>query len=169
MHPAVGQLEALPYADATFDVTLVMGVLEYAEASIAVNEISRVTRPGGLVLITMLNPMSAYRIAEWFMYWPLLRMLDALEESLHVPVERRHGVAATGIHALTPGKLRRLMEQANLKPIELIYYDHALPIRSSGRLPSLAGRAGPAGHEREAAGRWSSWLGTGYLVTAIRG
>jgi len=168
VYPAVGQLEALPYADATFDVTLAMGVLEYTDASTAVSEISRVTRPGGLAVTTMLNPLSLYRITEWIIYRPLLRVLGTVEILLHVPIERRHRTGTTGIHGLTPGKLRRLMRQANLEPVELVYYDLTLPVPPFGRLPSTAGRAGRPDHEREAGTRWSRWLATGYLVAARR-
>jgi ubiquinone/menaquinone biosynthesis C-methylase UbiE len=167
IYPAVGQLEALPYADATFDVTLVMGVLEYANAFAAVSEISRVTRPGGLVVITMLNPLSPYRITEWIIYRPLLRFLGAVEIWLHVPAERRHKAEATGIHGFTPGRLRRLMTQANLEPVDLVYYDMALPIPPFGRPPAI-GSAERTSRERMATARWSRWLGTGYLVAARR-
>ena len=168
VYAAVGQLEALPYADATFDVTLVMGVLEYANASAAVNEISRVTRPGGLVVITMLNPLSPYRITERILYRPLLRVLVAIETCLHVPAERRREAGTTGIHALTSGKLRRLMKQADLEPVNLVYYYLTFPVPPSGRLPFLAGGAERPGHERVATARWNRWLGTGFLVTARR-
>jgi ubiquinone/menaquinone biosynthesis C-methylase UbiE len=168
VYPAVGQLEALPYADGTFDVTLVMGVLEYANAWAAVNEISRVTRPGGLVVVTMLNPLSPYRIAEWSFYQPLLRVLGAFEMCLRVPAERQHKASALGIRGCTSGKLRRLMAQASLKPVDLVYYDVAFPVPPFGRLPSIANRAERAGHERLATPRWSRWLGTGYLMTARR-
>jgi ubiquinone/menaquinone biosynthesis C-methylase UbiE len=168
VYPAVGQLEALPYADATFDVTLVMGVLEYANASAAINEISRVTRPGGLVVITMLNPLSTYRIIEWIIYWPLLRVLGSIEGYLHVPSERRHTARATGIHAFTSGKLRRLMSQAHLKQVDLVYYNVTYLVPPLDRLPSIAGRAERTGYGRTATARWSHWLATGYLITAKR-
>ena len=168
VYPAVGQVEALPYTDATFDVTLVMGVLEYADASAAVNEMSRVTRPGGLVVISMLNPLSLYRITEWILYRPLLRVLAAVKVCLHVPEERRHKAGATGIHAFTPGELRRLMTQADLEPVSLIYYDLTFPGPPFGRLASIAGRAERPSHERVAAARWSRWLCTDYLVAATR-
>jgi ubiquinone/menaquinone biosynthesis C-methylase UbiE len=147
IYPAVGHLEALPYADATFDVTLVMGVLEYVNAWAAVTEISRVTRPGGLVVVTMLNPLSPRRIAEWIIYRPLIRLLGAVEICLRVPVGRRHKAGVTGIHAFMPGKLRRLLRRAELEPVDLVYYDLAFPGLPFGRLPSL---------------------GTGYLVAAKR-
>jgi ubiquinone/menaquinone biosynthesis C-methylase UbiE len=169
VYPAVGQLEALPYANATFDVTLTMGVLEYTNARVAVNEISRVTRPGGLVVATMLNPLSPYRIAEWILYRPLLRVLGAVEMCLHVPEERRHRAGATGIRMHTSGKLRRLMTQANLIPVQLVYYDATSPIPPSGHLRSIARQAGRAGRERMTAAKWSRWLGMGYVVVARRG
>jgi ubiquinone/menaquinone biosynthesis C-methylase UbiE len=168
VYPAVGQLEALPFADATFDVTLAMGVLEYTDARIAVSEISRVTRPGGLAVTTMLNPLSPYRITEWIIYRPLLRALGVVEILLHVPIERRHRTGTTGIHGLTPGRLRRLMRQVNLEPVDLVYYDLTLPVPLFARLPSTAGRAGRPDYEREARARWSRWLATGYLVAARR-
>jgi ubiquinone/menaquinone biosynthesis C-methylase UbiE len=168
VYPAVGELEALPYADATFDVTLTMGVLEYTNARAAVNEISRVTRPGGLVVATMLNPLSPYWIIEWIFYWPLLRVLGAVEMSLRVPAERRHTAGATGIHAHTSAKLRRLMTQANLIPVKLVYYDTTIPILPFGHLPSKAGRTEQAGKERMTAAKWSRWLGMGYVVVARR-
>jgi ubiquinone/menaquinone biosynthesis C-methylase UbiE len=169
VYPAVGELEALPYADASFDVTVVTGVLEYADASVALSEISRVTRSGGLVVTTMLNPLCPYRIAEWVIYRPLVRAVGAVEVCLRVPRERRHKADATGIHGFTAGKLRRLMTQAKLEPVELIYYDPALPIPPFGRLRSIAARVGRAGaHRKPGLGWWSHWLGTGYLVTARR-
>jgi ubiquinone/menaquinone biosynthesis C-methylase UbiE len=90
VRPTVGRLEALPYADGTFDVTLAMGVLEYVDARRAIGELCRVTRPGGLVVVTMLNPLSPYRVVEWFFYWPLLRIIEAVERVFAIPVERRH-------------------------------------------------------------------------------
>lgn len=168
VYPAVGGLEALPYADLTFDVTLAMGVLKYADVCAALNEISRVTRPGGLVIVTMLNPLSAYRVTEWVLFWPLLRALATVERFLHVPAERRHRARATGIRAFTSGKLRRLMKRANLKPVDLIYYDVISLVPPFDRFPSIAARAEQAALGRTATARWSRWLGTGYLLAARR-
>lgn len=168
VYPAVGQLEALPYADGSFDVTLVMGVLEYADVRAAITELSRVTRPGGLVVVTMLNPLSAYRITEWFIYLPLLRVRKAIEGYVHVPVERRHKACSTGVRALTSGKLRRLMAQANLNKVDLVYYDVTFLIPPLDRLASIAGPAERACYGRTATARWSHWLATGYLLAAKR-
>jgi len=131
IYPAVGRLEAMPFADTSFDITLVMGALEYTDARAAIQELSRVTRAGGLVIVTMLNPFSPYRLAEWFLCWPLIRALGAIEKCFGVSVERRHGVCASGIHALPRSILGRLMRQAGLQPADVVYSTLRQPCRRS--------------------------------------
>jgi len=164
--PAVGRLEAMPFADASFDVILVMGALEYADARVAVREISRVARPGGLVIVTMLNPLSPYRLAEWFLYWPLRRALGAIEGGLGVPARKRHGVPASGIRALTVRRLRWMMRQVNLQPVDLIYYDLTLLVPPLDRFPRVVRTADRVVRESAAARGRGRRLGTAYLVVA---
>jgi SAM-dependent methyltransferase len=58
---AVAGIEALPYADGTFNVVLVLGVLEYVhKLEVALREIARVSQPNAIVIISMLNRSSAY-------------------------------------------------------------------------------------------------------------
>jgi ubiquinone/menaquinone biosynthesis C-methylase UbiE len=58
---AVAGIEALPYADATFNVVLVLGVLEYVhKLEVALREIARVSHPNAIVIISMLNRGSIY-------------------------------------------------------------------------------------------------------------
>lgn len=168
VHPTVGRLEALPFADAAFDVILVMGALEYADARAAISEISRVIRPGGLVIVTMLNPLSPYRVTEWFVYWPARRALEAIEKLTRVPAGRRHGARATGIRAFPAGRLRRLLEQAGLRPIDRIYYDLRLIVPPFDRLPGIVRNAERTAAERTVTRGWRRWMGTGYLIAARR-
>jgi ubiquinone/menaquinone biosynthesis C-methylase UbiE len=164
--PIVGRVEVMPFADSTFDVTLIMGALEYADARAAVREISRVTRPGGLVIVTMLNPLSLYRFTEWFLYRPFLRVLEAIERSLGVPGERRHGARATGIHVFPAGRLRRLMRHAGLQPIDVAYYDVTPLVPPLDRLPRMMRKAERTTHERAVTRGWRRWMGTAYLIAA---
>jgi ubiquinone/menaquinone biosynthesis C-methylase UbiE len=166
--PAVGRLEALPYADATFDITLAMGVLEYTDARAAIDELCRVTRPGGLVVVTMLNPLSPYRFVEWFFYWPLVRLVEVTERIFSIPAERRHKARITGIHALPASRLRRLMAAAGLQPVDLIYYDVTMLLPPLDRIPSLARKAERASRPHSRSTGWRRWMGTGYLLTARR-
>jgi ubiquinone/menaquinone biosynthesis C-methylase UbiE len=71
----VGDIESLPFDDASFDVTISTGALEYADVSATVRQLSRVTRPGGVVVVSMLNPLSPYWITDWFLYRPAVRSL----------------------------------------------------------------------------------------------
>jgi len=163
----VGQLEAMPFADASFDVTLVMGALEYADVRAALREISRVTRPGGRVIVTMLNPLSLYRFTEWFVYWPMLRILGAVERAVGIPHERRHIVHATGIRAFPAFILRRLMRQAGLQPIDLVYFDVTPLVPPLDRLPRMVRKAERTAYERKMTrGWWRRFMGTAFLVVA---
>ena len=66
----VGDVHALPYDDATFDVVHAHQVLQHVTDPVAaLREMARVTRPGGLV---------AVRDADYaaFAWWPLLPGLD---------------------------------------------------------------------------------------------
>jgi ubiquinone/menaquinone biosynthesis C-methylase UbiE len=168
VYPAIGQLEALPFADLTFDVTLVLGALEYADARTALGEVSRVTRRGGLVIVSMLNPLSPYRLIEWFLFWPLLRVINAVERLLSIPAERRHRACTSGIHAVSSGRLRRLLSKANLMPVDLIYYDITKLVPPLDRLPRSAPSTGGTGQRQVVTDWWRRWMGTGYLVAARR-
>jgi len=98
----VASIEDLPFADGAFDVVVALGVLEYVDCSRALREMSRVVRPGGTVVVTMLNPTSPYRLFEWCVYWPARRALGRVERLVGIPPERRHGatVPSTPEYAL---------------------------------------------------------------------
>jgi ubiquinone/menaquinone biosynthesis C-methylase UbiE len=164
----VGQLEALPFADASFDVALIMGALEYADARAALRETARILRPGGLLVVTMLNPLSPYRLTEWIVYWPLIRLIGALEERLAGPAGRRHGADHTGIRSFPPGRLRRLLRGVGLLPMDVVHYDITPLIPPLDRLPAVTRWAERIPYERTVGRGWRGWLGTGYLITAKR-
>lgn len=164
---SVGDLQALPFGTASFDVTLATGVLEYLDARAAIGEISRVTRQGGIAIASMLNPFSPYRLTQWFLYWPALRAIGAIEKVLGLRRGCRHGAAVTGIRALRPGSLRRRMRQAGFTDVRVIYFDPTVLVPPFDRHPAIARIA-----ERMAgAVAWRGlkrWLCTGYLVTGRR-
>jgi ubiquinone/menaquinone biosynthesis C-methylase UbiE len=168
VHPTVGQLEALPFATASFDVALIMGALEYADARAALRETARILRPGGLVVVTMLNPLSPYRLTEWFLYWPLVRLIGLIEEKLAGPAGRRHAAAHTGIRSFSSGRLQRLLTEAGLLPGEVVHYDITALVPPLDRLHALTRRAGRIPFERTVDQGWRRWLGTAYLISATR-
>jgi len=57
----LGDLEHLPFKDNFFDKTVSITALEFvADAKNAINELFRVTRPGGLVVVATLNSLSPW-------------------------------------------------------------------------------------------------------------
>jgi SAM-dependent methyltransferase len=167
---SVADIEKLPFPDESYDVVLAMGVLEYVDLARALSEVSRVTRPGGLVLVTMLNAASPYRLFEWVVYWPALRVLGRLERLVGVPAERRHGQHRSGIRAVPVWRLRRSLRAAGLVPQDTVYYDvtplvppldRVVRQRITQTWPSDLGRTVRRGAR--------GWLGTAYLVAARRG
>jgi len=168
VHATVGQLEALPFADASFDVALIMGALEYADVRATLRETARVLRPGGLVVVTMLNPFSPYRLTEWVLYWPLVRLVGLIEEKLAGPARRRHAAGHTGIRTVPRGRLERKLIGVGLLPIEVVHYDITALIPPLDRLPAVIRRAGRIPYERTVDRGWRRWLGTAYLIMARR-
>lgn len=164
----VGRAEALPFRDASFDVVLAMGVLEYTDLTAALEQIARVIRPGGLVLVTMLNPMSPYRCVEWYVYSPLLRVLRNLLARLHLGAGGSSGVRETGIQAYRAETLRRRMALAGLRPVDTVAFDVTFlvpPLSGLVRRWSHGWRQRPS---RTISRRWRRWLGTAYLVAACK-
>ncbi|MGB0579782.1 MAG: class I SAM-dependent methyltransferase [Limisphaerales bacterium] len=94
----------LPYDDATFDVVTATEVIEHLEhGRKLLREISRVTKPGGLVVITtpnILNLNSRLRFL-WFGFWNLFGPLPVKHSALY----------STGGH---------------INPISVFYISHGL-------------------------------------------
>lgn len=123
-----GRLEQIPFPAAAFDVVLAMGSLEYVtEIELALAEIARVTRPGGLAIVTMQNRVSPYRLWDTTV-WHWLR-------------RRRGEVGSPIVCRLGERQLRRALSAAGLTPLSAVYYhlNLLLPPLDS-RFPRLAAR-----------------------------
>ena len=163
------QVERLPLAADTFDAVVAAGLLEYADRNLALREISRVARPGGLVVLTMLNPLSPCRLFRWGLYWPLLRRLGKAEAMLGVPGPRRHGVIVSGIRTTPAFRLAQEMRAVNLRPYDIVYYDlnaFVPPIDRYLRKFDGQWRDHP---EKTVSRGMRRWMGTAYLIAARTG
>lgn len=162
----VGRVEAMPFPDASFDVVLAMGVLEYTDPAAALAEIARVARADALILVTMLNPMSPYRLVEWHVYWPLLHVVRALETLLRFPSDRLHGLVKTGIRAYREQVLRKMMADAGIRPTSKKYFDVTFLIPPIDRVVRRWARGWQRQPEYTVGRGWRSWLGTAYMIVA---
>ncbi|MFE3181819.1 class I SAM-dependent methyltransferase [Streptomyces violascens] len=161
----VARVEEMPFPDRHFDVVVAMGVLEYTDAAGGLREIARVVRPGGLVVVTMLNPLSPYRLVEWFVHWPLVRVLGRIEGLFGVP---RHAAAVSGIRAIPLARLRRMMRATRLTPQDTVHYDVTPLIPPLDRPIHRRSQKWRDHPERTVSRGARRWLGTAYLVTARR-
>ncbi|MER7249902.1 class I SAM-dependent methyltransferase [Kribbella sp. NPDC000426] len=163
---SLASIEELPFRSASFDVVIAAGVLEYVDIDRALPELARVVRPGGLVIVTMLNQVSPYHLFEWWIYWPLLRQIPRLQALIGVPPGRRRGSPAKGFRTAVRRRLVNALRASGLQDEDVAYYDlNALvpPLdqivrRWTTRWRSRPGTTISRGPRRH--------LGTAYLVAA---
>jgi SAM-dependent methyltransferase len=69
-----GRIEALPFEAESFDAVVALGVIEYAEdAGIALQELARVLRPGGIAVVSWPSFGSLYTAWRGGVWYPLVR------------------------------------------------------------------------------------------------
>ncbi len=104
-----GDLEALPFADASFDAVAAVNSVFYAEdMAAAMRELVRVTRPGGRVVVTAWGPPEKCEF--------LTAVMPALEPLLLPPPP---GASPPHPGALSePGALAGLLEGAGLRVVD---------------------------------------------------
>jgi ubiquinone/menaquinone biosynthesis C-methylase UbiE len=73
-----GKIEALPFADASFDAVVATGVLEYADVERALAELARVVRPGGVAVVSYPNPGTYYGLWKNRVWYPVVAALKAV-------------------------------------------------------------------------------------------
>jgi SAM-dependent methyltransferase len=69
----LGTIEALPFPDASFDLAVATGVLEYADIEQAISELGRVLRPGGRAIVSLPNWWSVSAFLRQRALYPLAR------------------------------------------------------------------------------------------------
>lgn len=164
---AVGQAEALPLVGDHYDVVLAMGVLEYTRIPDALTEIARVTRQGGLVLLTMHNPVCPYRFVERSLYDPAQRILRMVKRSLKSRSLKgyRRSAPAT-LRTLPERQLRAIAEAVGLRPIEVVYFDVAFIVPPFDRYVSRWRQRWRTDPERTVGHGWRKRFGTAYMLAA---
>ena len=142
-----GSVESLPFMDGIFDVVLAMGVLEYVtEAAEAARELARVTEKDGIVIMTMLNKISLYRLWQ-----------KAYERLFHSE--------GTPLSLYSARSFCRLVESTDLDVLKVVYYDFNLfPPPFDRKMP---GRAVKINSRLEPLLRnCQKWFGSGFIVKA---
>jgi len=129
-------------------------------------EVSRIVRPGGLVIATMLNPASPYRLFEWCIYWPARRLAGRIEGLLGIQPSRPHGARRSGIRAVRRGRLARLMRGAGLTPYDVVAFDITSTVPPFDKLVRRHRQRWRDHPERTVSRGLRGRMGTGYLIAA---
>jgi len=146
---AAARGEALPFADAAFDAVTVLGALEYMEApESALTECRRVLRPGGTLVVSLLNRSSLYRLLS--------------------RVRQRRNPEADPIPAaqFTCREAQRALKRARLEVRSVTYFDmELLPPAFAENHPNVAQRVAALLERLPGAPFW--WLGSAMLISAF--
>jgi ubiquinone/menaquinone biosynthesis C-methylase UbiE len=147
---AAATADALPFTDSAFDVVTVLGSLEYMEApDRALAECRRVLRPGGLLVVSLLNKSSLYR---------LLTRLHQQRRPADDPIPAVQFTRKEAEHALT---------DVGFGVRSVAYFDmELLPPAFAENHPRVAQQVAVALEALPNAPLW--WLGSAMLIEAFR-
>jgi ubiquinone/menaquinone biosynthesis C-methylase UbiE len=121
---SVGKLQHLPFPDASFDVVLCMGVLEYVankEQSTAISEMRRVLRPGGLLVISCLNSASLYWMLDRYVYRPA-KMVSTSLSRLWSGIKPNNDQDSAPIREFSEASFRKLLQHYGFSVTNPCYY-----------------------------------------------
>lgn len=159
VHLAAAKMEQMPFPNALFDAVLCLGALEYTDdAQGVMQELARVVKENGIVIISMLNKASPYRF--WLHYIYRSYCLNLVRRALKRPV-----TTEPALRLLTEQQCRTLLFDNHLQVTDVVYYDFNLWLTPLDRyFPKLALRTA---HILEGLSRSRlRWLGTGFIIKA---
>lgn len=136
----VGRIQNLPFEDDFFDALLCMGALEYVRAEQqddAMAEMIRVTKPGGLLIISHLNRLSPYRLWDKHVYAKARNLKKFAKRLLQGPSYSPEPEAPP--RDFTEWERRNAIDARHLKIIDIVYFGFNVFPRPLDRLlPRLA-------------------------------
>jgi ubiquinone/menaquinone biosynthesis C-methylase UbiE len=159
VHFSVGRIEKLDFPDSFFDVVTCMGVLEYLDDDDAAwREMARVTKPGGVVIVTLPNRHSPFNVWQRSVYRSLRAAGRFILGRGRQPVEIVH-------KEYTEREARRRVPSYGLRVRDLVFYNFRVLLFPLDRLFPRLGVAMSRRLERLCRGPLAS-LGTGFIVKA---
>jgi SAM-dependent methyltransferase len=158
-HFSVTRIENLPFPTSAFDIVLCLGAIEYSQdTNRVIQELSRVTRKDGIVIITMLNRLSPWRL--WYDYVYVSHGLKLLKKALRRPSPK---MPTLRLYTLTP--FQRLLISNELMINQVSYYGYNFCLAPMDRyVPRISALLAS---KLEFLSRTSlRGLGTGFIVMA---
>jgi ubiquinone/menaquinone biosynthesis C-methylase UbiE len=125
-HFVLGSIEYLPFPDNYFDAVLCLGVLEYVrDEQNALEEITRVLKPQGLFIVTMLNGNSPYRLWQRLVYWKAKNLKKNLKNWL-LRLTSPPPPKKVNCKLHCKEELQRLLTNNRFNIVDFLYYDFNL-------------------------------------------
>lgn len=129
-HFSLGRIEELSFPDSHFESVLCLGAFEYLlDGQAGMKQMARVAKDNGIVIVSMHNPYSPYRL--WLRYYPPEKLRNALNKIMRLlrgrrgdPGEKQHPRPA--FHVYTEKAMRRLCASEGLEVEDVVYYDFHL-------------------------------------------
>jgi ubiquinone/menaquinone biosynthesis C-methylase UbiE len=122
----LGKIEELPFPDSYFDVSLCLGVIEYVpEMHVAMKEMTRVLKTNGIVIVTMHNRSSPYRVCLRYGFGKLKNGMSKLRRLI---IGRRNDQGTKTpqrpfFKIYSEKALRHLLTSEGLRVEDVVYYD----------------------------------------------
>ena len=144
-HFALGNIENLAFPEDSFDVVLCLGILEYVlDGNAAIREVQRVLKPNGVLIATMLNEWSPYRLWQTYGYWKFCSGARKLGRLMKTTKNGLKGVKPTELTKpqsvrYTEKTFRQLLTSAGLEIEDVMYYDfNLIPAPVDAKIPSIS-------------------------------
>lgn len=144
-HPAIGRIEELAFKDGAFDVVLCLGVLEYVlGGDAAIRDVARVLKQNGILIATMLNKNSPYRLWRSYVWWKATGAVNKLVRLIKGSVSQRERVEGTVSEmprTVRYGEkaLKELLTRVGLSVEDVAYYDfEVIPAPLDEKIPRIS-------------------------------
>lgn len=142
---SIQEVEALGFADASFDVVLCLGILEYVlDEQAAMRELERVLKPGGILIATMLSKKSPYELYDRYIHGKLSGGIRKLIRLIRRLAKRRDEMRYEGpkrpiTRLLREKEFQKLLISGGMRIEDSLYYDfHIIPAPMDSFIPKVS-------------------------------
>jgi len=118
VHLSTGTAEVLEFPDNTFDTVMSMGVIEFVDNDQqALEEMMRVLKPGGTLIVAFINKYSPFRLWRDFVFYPLTALVRPIYYRFSKRLRKPHIKQRT----YTETQIRNVLSQNKLVVSDAVF------------------------------------------------